>query len=246
MSVTFINPFILGGVSPAGQQVFTSSGTFVVPADVTSISPVAVGRGQANANPAGRGGDLRYAIALAVTPLESLDVEITASGTTIKRGGTTLLAARSGAGGLSSSTIGGNIGGGNGGSGGSDGASGEGGGGGAGGYSGNGGTGGAGNGSSGTNGSGGAGGGGGGGGINGGAGGFGGGVGLLGAGSSGAGGAGGNPTGTTSGTAGSPGSGGSNFSYGGGLATSSGTGVGGVRIIWGAGRAYPSTNVADV
>ena len=36
----------LGGAAAPGQQVFTSSGTFTVPAGVTSICAVAVGRGQ--------------------------------------------------------------------------------------------------------------------------------------------------------------------------------------------------------
>lgn len=247
MSVTFINPFIAGS-SPAGQQVFTSSGTFNVPEDVTTISAVVVGEGEGRDDPSGRGGDLRYAISLAVTPLEALTVTVGATGTTIKRGGTTLLAARSGAGGITSSTIGGNIGGGNGASGGSEAGDGSnGGGGGAGGYSGNGGQGGNGIGSGGQaggNGSGG-GGGGGGGGSSGASGGDGGGVGILGAGSSGAGGAGGDPSGIPSGRAGSPGSGGSTSTYGGG-AHSTGEGGGAARIIWGTGRAYPSTNTADV
>lgn len=248
-------------VAAPGQQVFTADGSFVVPAGVTSISALAVGHGgYGQLNPsggAGRGGDLRYAITLAVTPGETLTITVPASSdwstgpTSIKRSGTTLLAAACG--GLlsatvgTSSTIGGNIGGGNGGNG-RAGNGGEDGGGGAGGYSGNGGAGSlagqaAGNGAGGAGGGGrGAGGGGG--------------VGLLGAGSSGNGGA-------SSNTGGSGGSGGANGGSGTGTAKSGGSyggapgyndasgwqgafSSGAVRIIWGSGRAYPSTGTADV
>lgn len=218
------------GASPVGQQVFTSSGTFVVPAGVTSVSAVLV----ASAN-GSVGGNLRYAVAIAVTPGESLTVTI---GTTasIKRGATDLL--------TNTSTIGGgNIGGGDGGAAGTNG----GGAGGAGGYSGAGGKGGnssSGAGSAGSNGAGGGGGGGGGSNAGGGGGGAGGGVGLLGPGSNGTGGSlgatGGNGTG---GSGGANGSGSGGGLYGGGKGT---TGTGAVRFIWGAGRAYPSTNVADM
>jgi len=265
-SLPGIAALVWGGNSEAapGQQVFTATSTsWVVPDGVTSISALCVGHGgqsffdgsdRANG---GRGGDLRYAVTLAVTPGETLTIAVPAySGNTttpvsIKRGGTTLLAAACGrydtntAG--TSSTIGGDIGGGNGGSGGT--VSPVGGsqvmsGGGAGGYSGNGG---AGNRSG--DGSAGSGGGGGGGRI----GRSGGGVGLLGAGSNGAGGT----SGSEGGKAGSGGSDGSNTqagaagAYGGGGSRNSsfvdGTpGAGAVRIIWGAGRAYPSTNTGDV
>ena len=231
--------------APPGQQAFTSTTTFVVPADVTSISAVCVGRG------ASRGGDLRYATSISVTPGETLDIEISASGggpSRILRSGTPLLAARGGTTGTSTTT-GGTIGGGNGGSAGT-GSTGESGGyGGAGGYTGNGGNGGN-AGAAGSNGAGGGGGGGGGsnsGGTNG-AGGGGGGVGLLGTGSNGTGGA-----ATFNGSCGTGGSSGlptsstqtqSGGNYGGG--GSSVFGAGAVRIIWGAGRAYPSTGTADL
>lgn len=248
--------------SEAGQQVFTSSGTFVVPAGVGSISAVCVGGGGAKgtADIAGRGGDLRYAVTLPVTPGESLAVTVGTTDTgasAINRGGTVLLSAASG-GHLAntvgtSSTIGGNIGGGNGGAG-SNNVDNGGGGGGAGGYSGNGGNGAAGAGVAGFSGSGG---GGGGGGSNSGrAGGGGGGVGLLGAGASGA----GATDATTSAGGGSGGGngfprasntvGGNGGAYGGGGGEKY-SGVDGVgspgacRIIWGTGRAYPSTNTAD-
>jgi hypothetical protein len=249
-----------GGGSPVGQEVFISSGSFVVPTGVTSVSAVCVGAGAGQTSGAGRGGDLRYITALAVTPGESLTVEIGGtSGTRIRRSTTDLLVAANGSGTSgtegTSSSIGGAIGGGNGGvaGGGGVGA----GGGGAGGYSGNGGTGGNRT-STGVNGSGG-GGGGGGGGDSGnssrGNGAGGGGVGLLGAGPSGNGG-----VGAAWGNGGGGGSGGANGyaggdvanegiggAYGGGAGdeTSPTGGPGACRIIWGAGRAYPSTNTAD-
>lgn len=257
-------PVIAGasyGPAP-GQQSWTgtTSTTFVVPAGVTSISAVCVGHGGTGTNmgggthQGGRGGDLRYAVTLAVTPGESLTITIpeltTNAATQILRSGTPLLQAACGSFNTSvggtSSTIGGNIGGGNGGSGQSS-SSADYGGGGAGGYSGNGG---AGNfNSAGGNGSGG----GGGGGARGGGGG---GVGILGEGSNGTGGA--NSTGQpgTGGSGGANGTSNSGFTggnggaYGGGGGYlgggSAGTrGAGAIRIIWGAGRAYPSTGTAD-
>lgn len=246
-----INPYVYG--LPAGQQVFTSSGTFTVPDGVTTISAVCVGGGAAGSNR--RGGDLRYSSSIAVTPGESLTVNVNSGGVTeIKRSSTVLLAAKGGSSGTSS-TVAGNIGGGNGGNGGSDyttsgSAAVGGGGGGAGGYTGNGGAGGNGGepGSSGANGSGGGGGGGGGGAaptaFTDSAGGDGGGVGLLGTGSNGTGGTSANP-----GNAGSAGSSGSGRTYGGGAKGGAFPGpaqTGACRIIWGTGRAYPSTNTADV
>ena len=167
MSVYIINPFTFG-VIPSGQELFLSSGSFVVPTNCTSISAICIGMGQVGSSgDGGRGGDLRYSTSITVTPGETLTITIGASGTetSIKRSGTTLLAARGGFSGVSS-TIAGNIGGGNGGAGQSEHASGaDGGAGGAGGYSGNGGAGGLGSsgatGGVGSNGSGGAGGGGG-------------------------------------------------------------------------------------
>lgn len=245
---------LMGGVvAPPGQQVFTADGSFVVPAGVTSISAVCVGAGGWASNGTGRGGDLRYAISIAVVPGETLTVEVpivhTDGSAQILRSSTVLLEAASG--GVdtavvgTSSTIGGNIGGGDGGRGrNSTGA-----GGGAGGYSGNGGA--ASSNSPGA-GSAGVGGGGGGGAVNGGIGGGGGGVGLLGEGPSGAGGTTGSRGGKagSGGTDGGPGTsssfGGPGGLYGGGNAWNSPTkSTGAVRIIWGAGRAYPSTNTAD-
>lgn len=257
---------IISGVTtaPEGQQVFTANDSFVVPAGVTSISALCVGHGgqgffdgtdQASG---GRGGDLRYAITLAVTPGETLTITVpgysgnTTTPVSIKRSTTTLLAAACGryntltAG--TSSTIGGNIGGGDGGSGqtiGPVGSSQVMSGGGAGGYSGNGGAGNrSGDGASGS-------GGGGGGGRIGGAGG---GVGLLGAGSNGAGGVSGS-IGGKGGSSGTDGQGSVSVNNNGGVyggasnrtGFGSGTpGGGAVRIIWGTGRAYPSTGTADV
>lgn len=260
-SLPGIAALVWGGNSEAapGQQVFTATSTsWVVPDGVTSISALCVGHGGfgESSDAGGRGGDLRYAITLAVTPGETLTIGVpgysgnTSTPVSIKRGGTTLLAAACGRNGSStagtSSSIGGNIGGGNGGTGftatyGT--------GGGAGGYSGNGGAGGGGGGAAGGNG---AGGGGGGGRINGG----GGGVGLLGQGSngagatSGAGGGGGGSGGAAGGTNTGASGAGAGGSYGGGsgVNTFGGAtpGAGAVRIIWGAGRAYPSTNTGDV
>ena len=65
-------PIIQGGISsgggPAGQQVFTASGTFTVPADVLTVCVVCVGGGAggggsalgAASRGAGGGGELRY------------------------------------------------------------------------------------------------------------------------------------------------------------------------------------------
>ena len=256
----------LGGAAAPGQQVFTSSGTFTVPAGVTSICAVAVGRGQNGAagdgmGTAGRGGDggtLSYTNALSVTPGESLTVTIATSTsgstgeTTLKRSSTVLLAARAGGQTSGQANVGTSFAGGTApepayvfGSGG----------GGAGGYSGAGGAGGiGGDGSAGSGGSGG-----------GGCGseptavsGGGGGVGLLGAGSNGTagsysgggGGGGGGGSGGSSGASGGSGGAGGNYGGGGGGGAwdgGGGNGAGGaLRIIWGAGRSYPSTNTADV
>lgn len=82
-------------------------------------------------------------------------------------------------------------------------------------------------------------------GSNGGIGGNGGGVGIYGQGSNGAG---GSPAGSAA--AGGPGSGGTGQSYGGGGAagalSQAAGGGGAVRIIWGPGRAFPSTNTANI
>jgi hypothetical protein len=223
-----------------GQQTFTTNTSWVVPAGVTNISAVAVGRGgDGGAYGGGGGGALAYAASIPVTPGETLTIVFDESGalTRIKRGALALLTA--GNGGAGSGSVGGNGGtfsgstGGVGGQGGTSVSSQPQGGGGAGGYTGGGGAGGTdqtdGNGTAG------AGGGGGGGGYFGG---DGGGVGLLGQGSSGGAGGGG--------SSGGPGSGGSGKTYGGGGRGNGGVGGGsGVRIIWGAGRAYPSTNTAN-
>ena len=203
-------------VAAPGQQLFSSSGTFTVPAGVTSICAVAVGRGQSGTNgdgvyaggAGGAGGTLSYANSISVTPGESLTVTIATSTssstgeTTLKRSSTVLLAARAGgqtsgqanegtsfAGGTTPAPLYGY------GSGG----------GGAGGYSAAGGNGGGGG----------------------------------GAGSGGSAGA----SGGVGGAGGAYGGGG-----GGGAWNSSGGngGSGGLRIIWGAGRSYPSTNTGDV
>ena len=119
-------------VAKRGQELFTTSGTFVVPAGITQVSAVAVGGGGGGGNATdddepgagGAGGGLSYGT-FAVTAGESLTVTVGAGGnngntggtggtTSINRGGTTLISAGGGSGG--SSTDGGASGGGNGGS----------------------------------------------------------------------------------------------------------------------------------
>lgn len=237
-----------------GQQLFTASGTFTVPAGVTSISAVAVGRGGATPSGStygGGGGALSYSNAVAVTPGESLDVVIDTASSRVLRGATELLKAvvgaagdTTGAGGAAASGVGDVRRSGGQGAGAFDGR----GGGGAAGYSGDGGAGGIGY-NPGASGAGGGGGGGGGGASSFASGGGGGGVGVLGEGASGAGGI----AGGYRGDGGSGGTGGTvtptGGAYGGGAGTlyfGSGTGGGGaVRIIWGLGRSFPN-NAADV
>lgn len=250
------NSIFTGQQSPVGQEVLTAaSGTWTCPANVFSVCVVQVGKG---GGPSDRtsdqrggcaGGSLTYRNDMPVVPG-------TGYGYTINSTGSTIFGITAGAGETSVNANGANpkassgpytalFAGGNGGSGTSGGANGVGGGaGGAGGYSaagGNGGT----NSANGSAGGASAGGGGGGGNADGAVGGQGGGVGLLGAGSNGTGGAQNNPTGDS----GNPGSGGSGTTYGGGCGgndtLSQTPGPGGIRIIWGTGRAYPSTRTAD-
>ena len=220
---------VAAGAESAGQIVFTASGSWVVPPDVTAISGVAV-----STSNAAIGGGLAYSNGIAVTPGETLTISIigNANGTRLLRGSTVLLRGAV----LIANCVGDVRF--SGGRGGAD----FGAGGGAAGYAGNGGDGGTLN-SPGTAGSGGSGGGGFGGTATGNAGG-GGGVGLLGIGASGVGGDAGNPGGT----------GGSNGSDGainrlpgrfGGGGSGTPASAGGLRIIWGAGRSYPN-NALDV
>lgn len=149
----------------SGQAAFTTPGTYswVVPADVTSISAVGVGAGggglTASTGGGGAGGDLRYRTMMAVTPGETLTIVVGDAGVTgatptaggftqIRRGSTVLLeaagggvgrAAGSGAKNGTSTALGGTVGGGNGGTAPASPAGGATGGGGAGGYAGNGG-----------------------------------------------------------------------------------------------------------
>lgn len=262
--------------APPGQQVFTSSGTFVPPAGVTDVCVVAVGGGGGGlrysccsyAMMGGGGGGLGYKNGISVVSGNNYTVVVGQGGVggayssgsqaggdsyfinsgTVKGGGGQPGRWRADAAGGTYTGDGGGNGGmsdyqGN--------YQGPGGGGGAGGYSGSGG-----NGRSSAYGSGYAGNGGGGGG---GAGSGsanqqaaygGGGVGLLGQGANGAagntgsggGGGSGGSSGQTSGVAGLYGGGGG----GGTNNTSDAGGNGAVRILWGAGRAYPSTNTGDV
>lgn len=241
---------MVGGNTPPGQVVFSGasySGTsLVVPAGITSVSIVAVGPGTLEG-----GGCLRYVNNISVVPFETLTYFCDkGSGTFIRRGSTTLCGAPNYENRASGTAVG---------TGGDGGPSGSGGGyrgyGGAGGYSGNGGAGGtsSGNGANGTGGGGGGGGGTGGGGYGPSGGG---GVGLNGQGSNGVGGAygyaggtpgGGGSGGTSGGVEGfnPTGNVGGNFG-GGGYQGTSGNVNGAARIIWGAGRAFPSTNTGDV
>lgn len=96
-----------------GNQTFLASGTFTVPAGVTSISAVAIGGGQSGSQAeagadGGTGGSLRYSTSIAVTPGETLTITVGAGNSTtgatringgnssISRGGTNLLLARGG------------------------------------------------------------------------------------------------------------------------------------------------------
>lgn len=259
----FMTISMSSGGSAVGQVAYTTAGSFswVVPAEVTSISSVAIGCGGGNSNQSGGGGALSYKNDISVTPGETLTVTIgtpatsgTPTATSLKRGATLLLNAPSGSDtsspGAADTTNGAtSFAGGSGGLGG--------GGGGAGGYSGAGGVGGNGVGNASNNGTAGTGGAAGGGGVNGTTGsGGGGGTGLLGQGSNGAG-------GTTAGTGGGAGSGGTSGGdtsagvpgagglYGGGigyyLTGGANTGaVGALRIIWGSGRSFPSTNTGNM
>lgn len=82
-----------------GQQLFTASGTFIVPEGVTSICAVAIGAGSNGiSSRSGAGGALSYANAIAVTPGETLDVIVRGSlesnsGTRVQRSGSDLVAA---------------------------------------------------------------------------------------------------------------------------------------------------------
>jgi hypothetical protein len=235
----------------SGQQEFTTPGTYtwIAPAGVTSVSVVAIGPGATNA---GGGGGLTWANGLSVTPGVSYTIVVGAGGYT---GYGTTTSNYSSFNETACMALGGFSGGGGGGSGGqaqyASGATSFGGGnggrwgGGAGGYTGNGGVG-YGNNNTTNAGSSGSGGGGGGGGNqafpnNGG----GGGTGLYGLGSDGTypgGGGSGGSNSSSGGTASVSGSYGGGGVYGG-----SNKGAGGaVRIIWGTGRSFPSTNVGNV
>lgn len=252
-----------------GQTVYTgtasanTTGSWTVPAGVTSICILCVGGGAAGgtgySGKGGGGGALSYANSVAVTPGETLSYQAGRGGaagadiggdTYLARGATYLCLAKGGTnntgGAAASGTGDAKYSGGNGGVSGASPYPYYGAGGGAAGYAGNGGA--ANAFSSGSNGAGGGGGAGGSGLIQTSAGG-GGGVGLLGQGSDGAGGTGINPG--NGGSGGAPGSGTAGGNYGGGggcvnTGTAGAGGVGAIRILWGAGRAYPSTNTADV
>ena len=257
-----------GGGAPVGQEEYTTPGTFswTAPDNVTSVSAVAVGAGAPGQNSpaeAGGGGGLGWKNNISVTPGQSYTVVVGAGNSST--GPSTGQAGNSyfideqtvaGFGGNSNSQGGGfaGDGGGNGGFGGFGSGGIEGGGGGAGGYSGNGGNG-ADQGGNATAGIGGAGGGGGNGNLTGGGGG---GTGIYGEGASGAaganeinqygqgggGGSGGQDGGGNSTTVQGGEFGGGSYGRFGNGGTSIGAG-GAVRIIWGPGRAFPSTLTED-
>jgi hypothetical protein len=258
---------------PAGQIAYTTAGTYswIAPAGVTSVSAVAVGGGGGgkswNGNGpgcGGGGGALAYANSIAVIPGNSYSITVGTGGAGVEGsaasgvdGGnssfSTMVIAAGGKGGTQSlGGAGGTVLAGTGGTGGAGGNKIEGstGGGGAAGYSGAGGVGG--NSTAVTAGS----------GSGGGAGGGGGGstvytfsqsgagVGIFGQGANGAGGrdwqgSGITPTGGSGGSA--PGANGGNYGGGGAgaFASANGGGGGAVRIIWGSGRAFPSTLTTD-
>jgi hypothetical protein len=259
------------GYIPPGQQAYTTPGTYswVCPAGVTSVSVVCVGPGGQGSgyDSQGSGGGLGWKNNIPVVPGNSYTVFIGTippyafsfiqsgdsyfiSPSTVKGGG----GQNAGANGATS--VGGSYVGDGGGNGGSSfmGAS-YAGGGGAAGYTGGGGDGGRGTydtttSTAGQSGSGGGGGGGSGGRAVGGggwSGGSGGGVGLLGQGANGTG-APSAPTGSAStGSPGSPGSGGVGMAYGGGASANNNVnGTGAVRIIYGTGRSFPSTNTGNI
>ncbi|MGB1561542.1 MAG: hypothetical protein ACPHN2_08600 [Sinimarinibacterium flocculans] len=119
--------FELVEVIPTGEVVFDTpgaTGSWVVPADVTEVCVVAISAaGKESTASAGPGGMLRYVNALAVTPAESLDYRVglfaltnsTDRHTFIKRSGTALIEA--GVSLATSTTLGGDVGGGSGGKG---------------------------------------------------------------------------------------------------------------------------------
>ncbi len=98
-----LNPFLFGGPIPAGQQLFTAAGAFVVPAGVTSICVVVIGRGgdaatdESTYSSSGGGGGLSYINNIAVTPGESLIIDTADGGTSgIRRVFTRLVSATNG------------------------------------------------------------------------------------------------------------------------------------------------------
>lgn len=246
------------GPAPFGEQLYTTPGTYswIVPAGVFSVSVVCVGGGgyggkqdaNSTVGDGGRGGSLSYRNNITVTPGQSVQVIVGATGSP-----TTGKTSNNGTNSSCLSTIGRGsarlAGDGDGGGSGGSGSSGisligvPGSGGGAGGYSGSGGNG-ATSGSS-TAGQGGGGGGGSSGELP--VGKAGGGVGLLGQGANGVGGNGAHGTGGSGGTAGGDAGGGLYGGGGaGGYAAGSPGGSGAVRIIWpGSTRQFPSTNTAN-
>ena len=114
---------------PTGQQLFTSNGTFTVPANVTSIAVVCVGAGGGgggsdNANELGGGGGggaLAYVNNITTTPGQSLTVTVGTGGaaggdkqagsaggdSSVVLGGTTLCSAGGGSGGVDQGGVGG-------------------------------------------------------------------------------------------------------------------------------------------
>lgn len=84
----------------AGQQLFTASGTFTVPAGVTSICAASIGAGAAGSLGVygGAGGGLSYSNGLSVTPGQNLAVDILTTQSTLRDGVTPLVSASAGSG----------------------------------------------------------------------------------------------------------------------------------------------------
>lgn len=96
------SPMLMVGASePVGQQLFLAGTSWVVPAGVTSVCVVTIGRGceyseytgPGGGGYAGAGGGLAYVNNIAVTPGETLIVSVDNGSSSLSRGGTRLCGA---------------------------------------------------------------------------------------------------------------------------------------------------------
>lgn len=100
----FPTPMLLSAANiPVGQQLFLTNTSWTVPAGVTEISCVAIGKGGnslVNSSQAlkrgGGGGELRYINAIPVFPGEVLTIDISTAWSQIVRGSTVILRAVAG------------------------------------------------------------------------------------------------------------------------------------------------------